>query len=97
MGIRFASVKLILKGKSSKHNHECQSDHHVPKGHLAVYVGEEQKKRFIVPITYLSQPSFQHLLNKTEEEFGFDHPMGGLTIHCTEDHFLHLISKFHAS
>ncbi|KAL0876405.1 hypothetical protein Bca101_026110 [Brassica carinata] len=51
-----------------------------PKGFLAVYVGEIQRKRYVVPISYLSQPSFQALLRKSEEEFGFDHPMGGLTI-----------------
>ncbi|CAN6848314.1 unnamed protein product, partial [Brassica oleracea var. botrytis] len=36
-----------------------------------------QKKRYVVPISYLNQPSFQALLSKSEEEFGFDHPMGG--------------------
>ncbi|KAF3500060.1 hypothetical protein F2Q69_00044609 [Brassica cretica] len=30
-----------------------------PKGFLAVYVGEGQKKRYVVPVSYLSQPSFQ--------------------------------------
>ncbi|CAN6872449.1 unnamed protein product [Brassica oleracea var. botrytis] len=29
-----------------------------PKGFLAVYVGESQKKRYVVPVSYLSQPSF---------------------------------------
>ncbi|XP_057749937.1 auxin-induced protein 15A-like [Arachis stenosperma] len=65
----------------------------VSKGHLAVYVGEKMK-RFIVPISYLNQPSFQDLLNKAEEEFGYVHPMGGLTIPCTEDVFLDIISFF---
>ncbi|XP_019086486.1 PREDICTED: auxin-responsive protein SAUR21-like [Camelina sativa] len=51
-----------------------------PKGFLAVYVGEIQMKRYIVPVSYLNQPSFQALLSKSEQEFGFDHPMGGLTI-----------------
>ncbi|XP_056861218.1 auxin-responsive protein SAUR21-like [Raphanus sativus] len=65
-----------------------------PKGFLAVYVGEEsQKKRYIVPISYLSQPSFQALLSKSEEEFGFDHPMGGLTIPCPEDTFINVTSR----
>ncbi|KAK6946366.1 Small auxin-up RNA [Dillenia turbinata] len=66
----------------------------VPKGYLAVYVGEKEKKRFLVPISYLNQPSFQDLLRKAEEEFGFHHPMGGLTIPCTEDTFLDLTSQF---
>ncbi|KAG4992345.1 hypothetical protein JHK87_025802 [Glycine soja] len=58
----------------------------VPKGYLAVYVGEKQK-RFVIPISYLNQPSFQELLSQAEEEFGYDHPMGGLTIPCSEDVF----------
>ncbi|KAK9112972.1 hypothetical protein Scep_020491 [Stephania cephalantha] len=60
----------------------------VPKGHIAVYVGETQKRRFVVPISYLNHPLFQGLLDQAEEEFGFDHPMGGLTIPCNEEDFL---------
>ncbi|XP_015581351.1 auxin-responsive protein SAUR21-like [Ricinus communis] len=99
MGIRllsmFPNVKQILKGKSLRNHQQQHSE--VPKGHLAVYVGEQQMKRFVVPISYLSHPSFQDLLNQAEEEFGFDHPMGGLTIPCNENTFLDLTSKFHAS
>ncbi|CAK9326507.1 unnamed protein product [Citrullus colocynthis] len=57
----------------------------VPKGHVAVYVGEFQRKRFVIPISYLNHLSFQQLLSRAEEEFGFDHPEGGLTIPCGED------------
>lgn len=46
----------------------------VPKGHCVVYVGESQKKKFVVPISYLSQPLFQDFLAQAEEEFVFDHP-----------------------
>eukprot|EP01018_Ginkgo_biloba_P027697 Gb_25123 [translate_table: standard] len=52
----------------------------VPEGYLAVYVGME-RKRFIIPTSYLSRPVFRTLLQKAEEEFGFDHK-GGLTIPC---------------
>ncbi|KAI6701128.1 hypothetical protein NL676_015452 [Syzygium grande] len=62
-----------------------------PKGHFPVYVGENQQKRFVVPLSYLSWPSFQDLLSQAEEEFGFNHPMGGLTIPCNEKVFLNLI------
>ncbi|KAK2381578.1 auxin-induced protein 15A [Trifolium repens] len=65
----------------------------VRKGYVAVYVGEKQK-RFVVPVSYLNQPSFQDLLSQAEEVFGYDHPMGGLTIPCTEDVFQHIISCF---
>ncbi|XP_059647554.1 auxin-responsive protein SAUR21-like [Cornus florida] len=64
----------------------------VPKGYLAVYVGESQKRRYMVPVSYLNQPKFQELLHKAEEEYGFDHPMGGLTIPCEEDTFLNITS-----
>eukprot|EP01018_Ginkgo_biloba_P019961 Gb_12165 [translate_table: standard] len=62
----------------------------VPKGHLPVYVGNA-RSRFIIPTTYLNHPLFRALLQKAEEEFGFDHPMG-LTIPCDEIVFEHLTS-----
>ncbi|XP_058759099.1 auxin-induced protein X10A-like [Vicia villosa] len=77
MGFRFPS--MIRRASSSKAMA-------MPKGCVAVYVGEKQK-RFVIPISYLNQPSFQDLLSQAEEEFGYDHPMGGLTIPCTEDVF----------
>ncbi|CAF2136492.1 BnaA02g03940D [Brassica napus] len=33
------------------------------------------------------------LLAKSEEEFGFDHPLGGLTIPCPEDAFINVTSQ----
>ncbi|CAI9299375.1 unnamed protein product [Lactuca saligna] len=69
----------------------------VPKGYMAVYVGEIQKTRFVVPISFLEQPQFQDLLHKSEDEFGFDHPMGGLTIHCEEEAFINLTSRLRVS
>ena len=65
----------------------------VPKGYLVVYIGEELK-RFVIPLSYLNQPLFQNLLSQAEEEFGYDHPMGGLTIPCREDVFLDITSRF---
>ncbi|KAB2042965.1 hypothetical protein ERO13_D02G223200v2 [Gossypium hirsutum] len=69
----------------------------VPKGHIAVYVGESNKKRFVIPIAYLNHPLFQDLLNKVEEEFGFNHPMGGLTIPCSEEYFISLTTSLNCS
>jgi SAUR family protein len=74
MGFR---LHTILKGSVKSKSIE------VRKGYVAVYVGEKQK-RFVVPVSYLNQPSFQDLLSQAEEEFGYDHPMGGLTIPCSE-------------
>lgn len=39
-----------------------------------------------------NNPLFQDLLDLAEEEFGFDHPMGGLTVPCSEDYFVGLMS-----
>ncbi|MQL97100.1 hypothetical protein Taro_029782 [Colocasia esculenta] len=61
----------------------------VPKGHFAVYVGEN-RRRFVIPLSYLKDPSFQTLLQRVGEEIGFQHPMGGLTIPFTEDDFVTL-------
>ncbi|CAN4107417.1 unnamed protein product [Withania somnifera] len=82
MAIRMLSI--IKKSSTAKY---------VPKGHFAVYVGEDQKKRFVIPISFLSKPLFQDLLSQAEEEFGFDHPTGGLTIPCREDVFIDLTSR----
>ncbi|KAL6974658.1 hypothetical protein U1Q18_028839 [Sarracenia purpurea var. burkii] len=80
-------------------NSYCDSDedgfqspeppHGVPKGYLAVYVGPELR-RFIIPTCYLSHPVFKVLLEKVEEEFGFDHS-GGLTIPCEIETFKYLL------
>ncbi|MFQ6630320.1 hypothetical protein Gotur_007564 [Gossypium turneri] len=56
----------------------------VPKGHIAVDVGETSKNRFIIPISYFNHPLFEGLLNLAEEEFGFNHPTGSLTIPCSK-------------
>lgn len=62
----------------------------VPKGHFAVYVGEN-RSRYIVPISILTHPEFQSLLQLAEEEFGFQHEMG-LTLPCEEVVFRSLTS-----
>ncbi|XP_068662826.1 protein SMALL AUXIN UP-REGULATED RNA 51-like [Aristolochia californica] len=61
----------------------------IPKGYLAVYVGPELR-RFIIPTTYLSLPVFKALLEKAEEEFGFD-PNGALTIPCEIETFKYIL------
>ncbi|XP_065865095.1 auxin-induced protein 15A-like [Euphorbia lathyris] len=86
MGLRLPGLVRTTIKKGSSRNME------VPKGFLAVYVGESEKKRYLVPLPFLNQPSFQDLLSKAEDEFGFDHPMGGLTIPCSQDLFIHVTS-----
>ncbi|PIN04769.1 hypothetical protein CDL12_22695 [Handroanthus impetiginosus] len=69
--------------------HSLETPNDVPRGYLAVYVGPELR-RFIIPTSYLSDPLFKVLLEKVEEEFGFDHS-GGLTIPCDTETFKYLL------
>ncbi|XP_060974271.1 auxin-responsive protein SAUR21-like [Cannabis sativa] len=81
-------AKKLLKKKTSNNSSS------VPKGCCAVYVGDEvQKKRFVIPVSYLNHHEFRALLSKAVEEYGYSHPMGGLTIPCSEHIFLTLTSR----
>ncbi|CAI9104668.1 OLC1v1003391C1 [Oldenlandia corymbosa var. corymbosa] len=95
---RIIQAKQLLKRSSSFGSNYLQATPSasvdVPKGYCAVYVGEsDEKKRYIIPIAYLNQPSFQELLSQAEDEFGYAHPMGGLTIPCREQMFIDLASR----
>lgn len=89
-----AVIKQILKRCSSLGKKQSYDEQglplDVPKGHFVVYVGEN-RSRYIIPITFLTRPEFQSLLQQAEEEFGFDHDMG-LTIPCEEQVFQSLTS-----
>ncbi|XP_074313226.1 auxin-responsive protein SAUR20-like [Silene latifolia] len=84
------NAKQLLKSPSRNTNNQQG----VPKGHFTVYVGDCEKKRYVVPLSYLNQPAFQELLKRAEEEFGFNHPMGGLTIPCKEEAFMDITCQF---
>ncbi|BBH09286.1 SAUR-like auxin-responsive protein family [Prunus dulcis] len=90
-GIVHAKRSLIRSLSSSSRTAESKTLD-IPKGYFAVYVGKSQKKRFVIPVSYLNETFFLDLLSQAEEEFGYDHPMGGITIPCSEDTFLHLTS-----
>ncbi|CAF1983409.1 BnaC07g15580D [Brassica napus] len=94
-------IKQILKRCSSlgkKQTNEYKDEQEldgeflpldVPKGHFVVYVGKT-RVRYVLPISFLTRPEFQLLLQQAEEEFGFDHDMG-LTIPCEEVAFDSLV------
>ncbi|RZC55672.1 hypothetical protein C5167_014527 [Papaver somniferum] len=86
---------LILRRSFSKGKNDEMV---IPKGHFAIYVGETQfKKRFVVQISFLNHSCVQELLNQAGEEFGFDYPMGGVTIPCSEETFVNLLSQLNDS
>ncbi|XP_015581348.1 auxin-induced protein 15A-like [Ricinus communis] len=95
MGFRLPAIiraKQFLLRSSSSTYQTALATMDVPKGCVTVYAGDNQRKRYVIPVSYLNQPSFQELLSQAEEEFGYDHPMGGLTIPCSESIFLDVIS-----
>ncbi|KAJ7966017.1 SAUR-like auxin-responsive family protein [Quillaja saponaria] len=75
------SIKFLKRTLSLSDNTIREgSSSAVPKGYLAVCVGDELK-RFIIPTEYLSHHAFQILLQEAEEEFGFQQS-GVLRIPC---------------
>ena len=100
MAIRLLGVmhaKHILRRSNSFGKQVASTSIDVPKGYIAINVGESERRRFVIPISFLNQPSFQELLRRAEEEFGFDHPMGGLTIPYSEDLFINVTSQLYDS
>ncbi|CAI9114825.1 OLC1v1015633C1 [Oldenlandia corymbosa var. corymbosa] len=61
-----------------------------PKGHFVVYVGSNMS-RFVIPTSFLKKPSFQQLLDKAAEEYGY-HESGKIVLPCEESHFQALIA-----
>ncbi|KAJ4716703.1 Auxin-responsive protein [Melia azedarach] len=95
MGLRIQSVILNAKKILKKQHVHCTNQPDVPKGHIPVYVGLIERKKFVVPISYLNHHLFGDLLKRAEEEFGFDQPTGGLTIPCKEGTFIEVTSRLH--
>ena len=91
---RIIQAKQILRRSLS--NERRNRYFVIPKGYFVVYVGEQEKKRFVLPVLLLSQPEFQELLCQAEEEYGYNHPMGGLTVRCSKDTFIDLASRLGA-
>lgn len=58
----------------------------VPKGHLVVYVGENQR-RFVIKVKLLKHPLFSALLDEAKEEYEFTAD-SRFCIPCDEDSFL---------
>lgn len=73
-------LKKTLSFSESSNILRASSNDVVPKGFLAVCVGNELK-RFIIPTEYLGHQAFGILLREAEEEFGFQQE-GVLKIPC---------------
>ncbi|KAH0643124.1 hypothetical protein KY290_034729 [Solanum tuberosum] len=70
----------------------------VPKGHLAVYVGEKKDDtcRIMVPVIYFNHPLFAELLKEAEMVYGYNHS-GGIRIPCRVSEFENVKSRIAAT
>uniref|UniRef100_A0ACD5ZI13 Uncharacterized protein n=1 Tax=Avena sativa TaxID=4498 RepID=A0ACD5ZI13_AVESA len=66
-----------------------QGEGKVRKGWLAVRVGDEDQRRFVIPIAYLYHPLFRRLLEAARDAYGY-HSSGPLRLPCCIDEFLRL-------
>ncbi|ONH90882.1 hypothetical protein PRUPE_8G080400 [Prunus persica] len=74
MGFRLPGIvnakRSLIRSLSSSSQTDDSKTLDIPKGYFAVDVGKSQKKRFLIPISYLNEPLFRDLLSQAEEEFG---------------------------
>ncbi|KAK4338291.1 hypothetical protein RND71_042778 [Anisodus tanguticus] len=70
----------------------------VPKGHLAVYVGEKKDDtcRIVVPVMFFNHPLFAELLREAEMVYGYNHS-GGIQIPCRVSEFENVKSRIAAT
>ncbi|WMV52374.1 hypothetical protein MTR67_045759 [Solanum verrucosum] len=77
---KFDDVEIV---ETSKANNDQMVPNDVKEGYFAVFSvnSEEEPKRFIVELCWLTDPSFLELLKQTEDEYGFGQK-GVLEVHC---------------
>nr|XP_043613790.1 auxin-responsive protein SAUR15 [Erigeron canadensis] len=81
--------ELCFKKSGLKYARIGQDDEKmVPRGHLAVYFGEEEDhaRRVLVPVIYFNHPLFCDLLREAEKVYGFNHH-GGIRVPCQISEF----------
>ncbi|MCE3052493.1 hypothetical protein HAX54_052762 [Datura stramonium] len=76
-------VEEFVEIPRANNNEEEEVPNDVKEGHFAVFTvsPEEEPKRFIVELHWLTNPSFLKLLKQAEDEFGFQQK-GVLQVPC---------------
>ncbi|XP_076887052.1 auxin-induced protein 15A-like [Bidens hawaiensis] len=65
----------------------------VKEGYFAVIASnDDEERRFVVPLAYLDQPSFQRLLERATEVYGFSHE-GALMVPCSPSELEWMLAK----
>ncbi|KAK1420770.1 hypothetical protein QVD17_22624 [Tagetes erecta] len=92
--IKRSQSERLLKYKDNQEeasfSPSCSSPRKTPTGFFTIYVGEE-RRRFVVPTSYLSHPLFKLLLEKSSEEFGFGQK-NGLVVPCSVKAFQEVVN-----
>lgn len=86
--VKTKAIALCSKNSGRLENPVVEKKFVVPKGKMAVYVGQKDGEftRVLVPVIYINHPLFGQLLREAEEEYGHDHA-GGITIPCRFSEF----------
>ncbi|CAK8544094.1 unnamed protein product [Lathyrus sativus] len=79
-----------LKEYEEKKKAKAKKKKSKKRGVFALYVGEE-RKRYVVPISYLRHPLFKMLLEKAYNEFGFQE-RNGLVVPCSVSAFHEIVN-----
>lgn len=82
----------LISGELSDGCRRARDQNDVPRGHLAVYVGEEMQ-RFVIPTKYLQYPEFRTLMDEVADEFGYEHERG-IHIPCEESVFEEILIRY---
>ncbi|KAL8543155.1 hypothetical protein ACS0TY_003886 [Phlomoides rotata] len=63
------AISQMLRRSLSSERRLASSGAEVPMGHFVVYVGKNEKSKFVIPVSFFNHSSFQELLYQAEKEF----------------------------
>ncbi|ONH90737.1 hypothetical protein PRUPE_8G072300 [Prunus persica] len=81
-------IKKLCKSHSKKHGV-------VPKGYIPVYVGKgKERKRYCLPLKYISHPTVQELIEKSQADVFDPKIEGPFVLTCNTNTFDQLLKIF---
>ena len=92
-------ISMFMKKKSLNHSKnsynridstKSSKTRKVPKGYIGLYVGEK-KKRYEIPVKYLSLPAFQELIVQSQADELEPKKQGPIMLACRTEEFDQLL------